>query len=89
MSITSAIVLYAVIWFIVFFIAIPIRLKTQDLGEIVPGTQAGAPEVHELKKGMDHNLCDPWCGIWGISCAVIISGTLTMKDIDIFNRMGS
>ena len=89
MSITSAIVLYAVIWFIVFFIAIPIRLKTQgDLGEIVPGTQAGAPEVHELKK-------KAWITtsvtlvIWGISCAVIISGTLTMKDIDIFNRMGS
>ena len=89
MSITSAIVLYAVIWFIVFFIVIPIRLKTQgDLGEIVPGTQAGAPEVHELKK-------KAWITtfvtlvIWGISCAVIISGTLTMKDIDIFNRMGS
>ena len=89
MSITSAIVLYAVIWFIVFFIAIPIRLKTQgDLGEIVPGTQAGAPEVHELKK-------KAWITtfvtlvIWAISCAVIISGTLTMKDIDIFNRMGS
>ena len=89
MSITSAIVLYAVIWFMVFLIAIPIRLKTQgDLGEVVPGTHAGAPEIHQLKK-------KAWITtfvtlvIWGISCAVIISSTLTMKDIDIFNRMGS
>ena len=44
MSITSAIVLFAIVWFMVFFIALPIRLKTQgDVGEIVPGTQAGAP----------------------------------------------
>ena len=51
MSITSAIVLYAVIWFMVFLVAIPIRLKTQgDLGEVIPGTHAGAPEIHQLKK---------------------------------------
>ena len=51
MSITSAIVLFAIVWFMVFFIALPIRLKTQgDVGEIVPGTQAGAPAEHQLKK---------------------------------------
>ena len=59
MSITSAIVLFAIVWFMVFFIALPIRLKTQgDVGEIVPGTQAGAPAEHQLKKkSLDHNLC--------------------------------
>ena len=44
MSIVSAIVLYAVFWFLIFLIVIPIRLQTQgDVGEIVPGTHAGAP----------------------------------------------
>ena len=87
MSITSALVLYAVIWFIVFFVAIPIRLKTQgDLGDVVPGTQAGAPEDHQLRK-------KAWITtgvtfvIWGISCAIIISEKVTMQDIDLFNRM--
>jgi len=51
MSITSAFVLFAVIWFLTFLIALPIRVKTQgDMGEIEPGTHAGAPQEHHLKK---------------------------------------
>ena len=44
MSIVSAIVLFAVIWFMVLFIVLPIRLETHgDVGERVPGTHAGSP----------------------------------------------
>ncbi|NCV49796.1 MAG: DUF1467 family protein, partial [Rhodobacterales bacterium] len=44
MGITSALVLFAVIWFLVFLVVIPIRLETQgDVGEVEPGTHAGAP----------------------------------------------
>ena len=51
MGITSAIVLYAVVWFLTLLIIAPIRIKTQgDLGEVVPGTHAGSPEIHNLKK---------------------------------------
>ena len=51
MAVTSALVLYAVLWFLTFLVVIPIRLKTQgDVGEIVPGTHAGAPHEHQLKK---------------------------------------
>ena len=46
MSITGAVVLFAVIWFMVFFIVLPIRFRSQqDEGEIVPGTPASAPAV--------------------------------------------
>ena len=49
MGITSALVLFAVIWSMTFLIILPIRVKTQgDLGDIVPGTHAGAPEVHNI-----------------------------------------
>ncbi len=42
MGITSALVLFAVIWFLVLFIVLPIRLKTQgDLGEIAPAWVPG------------------------------------------------
>lgn len=46
MTITSALVLYAVIWFLTFLIVIPIRLETQgDLGKVVHGTHAGSPGI--------------------------------------------
>ncbi len=39
MAITSAMVLFAVIWFATLFLILPIRLKTQaEAGDIVPGT---------------------------------------------------
>ena len=51
MGITSALVLFAVIWFLVFLVVIPIRLETQgDVGEVEPGTHAGAPANPNLKK---------------------------------------
>ena len=87
MSITSAFVLFSVIWFMVFLIAIPIKLQTQgDLGEIVPGTHAGAPEVHDLKK-------KAWITtgvafvLWTVISTIIISEIITLRDIDFFNRM--
>jgi len=87
MSITSALVLFAVIWFMTFLIVIPIRLQTQgDLDEIVPGTQAGAPEHHYLKK-------KAWITtgitvvLWAIISAIILSGWITVRDLDFHNRM--
>ena len=87
MSIISAIVLFAVIWFMVFFIAIPIRLKTQgDVGEIVPGTHAGAPADHQLKKKAWITTFVAFL-LWVVIAGVIVSGQLTVRDLDMFNRM--
>lgn len=88
MGITSAIVLFAVIWFMTFFIILPIRIETQgDLGEIVPGTHAGAPEHHHLRK-------KAWITsaiavvLWCLIAGTIISGAISVRDLDMFNRMG-
>lgn len=90
MSITSAIVLFAVIWFLTFLIVIPIRLQTQgDLGKVVEGTHASSPEVHNLKR-------KAWLTtlisaiLWAIIAGIILSGVITVRDIDswMFNRMG-
>ncbi|MEM9784751.1 MAG: DUF1467 family protein [Pseudomonadota bacterium] len=44
MSITSAIVFYAVIWALVFYMVMPIgQTSQQEAGEIEPGTPASAP----------------------------------------------
>ena len=88
MPITSAIVLFAIVWFMVFFIALPIRLKTQgDVGEIVPGTHAGAPVEHQLKKKAWITTFVAFV-LWVFFVGVIVSGRLTVRDLDMFNRMG-
>ncbi len=87
MGITSALVLFAVIWFMTFLIVLPIRVQTQgDLGEIVPGTHAGAPEVHNLKK-------KAWITtgvsvvLWLVISGIILSEVITLRDLDWFNRL--
>ena len=86
MTITSAFVLFAVIWFLTFLIVIPFKIKTQgDLGTVATGTQAGAPEVHNLKKGHNNH--------WGYDCYMVTNYTnynfeiITIHDIDLFRRL--
>ncbi len=87
MAVTSALVLYAVLWFLTFLVVLPIRLKTQgDVGEIVHGTHAGAPHHPQLKKRALITTVIALI-LWAIIAYVIISGTLTVRDIDWFNRM--
>lgn len=88
MGITSAIVLYAVLWFLTLLIVVPIRIKTQgDLGEVTPGTHAGSPEVHHLKTKIWITTGVAFV-IWAILVTVILSGLITIRDLDVFNRMG-
>ncbi|MES0824479.1 DUF1467 family protein [Ruegeria sp. SCP11] len=87
MTITAALVLFAVIWFMTLLIVLPIRIKTQgDLGDIVPGTHAGAPEVHHMKKKI-------WITtgisvvLWAIIAGIIISGVISVRDFDWLNQL--
>ena len=53
---------------------------------MVPGTHAGAPEHHNLKK-------KAWITtavaavLWMVIAGIILSGKVTIRDIDMFNRM--
>ncbi len=87
MTITAALVLFAVIWFMTLLIVLPIRIKTQgDLGDIVPGTHAGAPEEHHMKKKM-------WITtgisivLWAIIAGIILSGVISVRDFDWLNQL--
>lgn len=82
MGVVSGIVLYLVIWSLVFFIALPIRVQTQgDLQDIVPGTHAGAPEHHHLKrKALWTTLVAAI--IWAISAWLILSDVISVADIE-------
>ena len=84
---TAAIVLYAVVWFMVFFVILPIGLSTQgDEGEIVPGTHAGSPARFPLKRKVIQTTI--WGTlIWALIAAVILSGWISVRDFDWFERM--
>ncbi|MFD1911455.1 DUF1467 family protein [Halodurantibacterium flavum] len=87
MSIVSAAVLFAVIWFLVLFVVLPLRLTSQgEAGAVVPGTPSSAPS-------------DPGLGpkvrivtvaalvIWAVIASIILFSGLTVRDIDWFDRM--
>lgn len=87
MAITSAIVLFAVTWFMVLFITLPIRLRTQgDEDDIVPGTQAGAPANFNVKRTM-WIVTGVSSVIWVILVSLILWSGITVHDLDMFGRM--
>ncbi len=88
MGITSALVLYAVIWFAIFLMIIPVGLKTQgDVGEIVEGTHSAAPHFHNLKKKAWLTAAIAFA-IWLVVFLVVTFEIVTVRDIDMFGRMG-
>jgi len=87
MSVTSAFVLFAVIWFLTFLIVIPFKIKTQgDLGVVVKGTQAGAPEVHNLRRKAIITTGTSLI-LWLLITLLVLSEIVTIEDIDLFGRM--
>ena len=89
MGVVSGMVLFAVVWFMVLFVVLPIRLETQgDVGEKVEGTHAGSPSSSfSMRKRL--RVTTYWAiPIWAIIAGVIVFGDITVRDIDMFNRMG-
>ncbi|MDP5086459.1 MAG: DUF1467 family protein [Yoonia sp.] len=85
----SGLVLLAVIWTLVFFIVLPLRLETQgEAGEIVPGTHASSPANFDIKRKA--KITSLWAvPIWAVIAGVILSGAITVRDIDWFERMST
>lgn len=82
MNLTGGIVLYAVLWFLVLFVLLPIGQKSQaEAGEVVPGTPPGAPADPKLKKKA------LWATliaavIWAGIAYVILGGVITRANIE-------
>ena len=84
MSITSAIVLFAVLWFLILLMLLPIGVQSQqEAGEIVPGTPPGAPAGAFLAKKLR------WTTIiaaiaFGILYGLIAGEVITHEHISAF-----
>lgn len=86
---TSAIVLFAVIWAMTFFIVLPLRMTTQgEAGEVVPGTHSSAPADAQIKRKAI--ITTMWAlPIWIVIAGTILSGAISVRDFDWFNRMAT
>jgi predicted secreted protein len=87
MTITAAIVVFAVLWFLTLLVALPIRVTSQaEDGHVVPGTPASAPSNPMIRRKMF------WSTIvaailWAIICSIILWGGITLQDIDFYGRL--
>ena len=86
MTITAAIVLFSVIWFMVFFMVLPLRFVSQaDAGAVVPGTPRSAPSDAQVGR-------KAWITtaiavvLWIVIAGVILSGWISLDDIDLFRK---
>ena len=88
MNVVSALVLFAVIWFVTLLVALPIGVTTPGRGGRGGAGDAG------LGAGRRDDPAEDAVGDGGeparsgpAICAVIIWGGITVEDIDVFNRM--
>ena len=88
MQVTSALVLLAVLWFLVLFCVLPLRMVSQgDAGEIMKGTMAGAPAKPIMRKKF---LITTLIAVvlWIPICAGIIYGVLTVESFNLYELIG-
>ena len=82
MTITSILVLFAVIWFMTLLIALPIGLRTQgDMDDVVEGTPQSAPaNVNMRRKMLIVTLITLplWIGL----CLIIQFEVISVADFD-------
>ena len=87
MTITAAIVLYAVIWFLTLFCVLPYGTQSQEEAkEVTPGTPPGAPaaEVMKRKVWVTTLIATP---VFAVIAGIILSGVISIEDLDWFDRM--
>ena len=88
MTITAAIVLFAVTWFMVFFCVLPIRFQSQaEAGDVVAGTPKSAPATESIgRKAQITSLIA--VVLWVVLYLTITSGVITLQNMDVFGIMG-
>ena len=87
MTISAAVVLYAICWFMTLFIVLPLRLRSQaDAGHVEPGTPAGAPADPQLgRRALITTLAATL--IWAAIAGIIVSGRISVRDFDWMGRL--
>ncbi len=81
MTVTSALAVYFVLWWVVLFAVLPWGVRTQDeQGEVVPGSAASAPMRPMLVRKLVATTVVSAI-IFAILSGVVIYGGMTIDDI--------
>ena len=85
MTITAAIVLFAVTWFLVFFCVLPFRFTSQaEDGQVTPGTPASAPA--DAMVGKKAKITTAIAAVVFVGLYLLItSGVITRHNMDVFH----
>ncbi|GFE63342.1 DUF1467 family protein [Litoreibacter roseus] len=85
MQITSALVVFAVIWFLTLFCVLPLRMKSQgDMGQVEPGTPASAPADPQMGRKFRITTIVAFL-IWVPVCLAIVYGWLSVDTINLYD----
>ncbi len=88
MTLTGAIVLFAVFWFMGMLIALPLGLRTHgDMGTEDADTPASAPVNANVKRKMIW-VTGISLALWVPVCLLIASGWVSVSDLDFWGRGG-
>ena len=87
MTITGALILFSVTWFMVFLCILPTRQTSQAAaGEVVPGSAASAPVDPQIgRKAKITTLIT--LVLWVLMCGIILSGWGSIRDTDVFHLL--
>ncbi|MGB0634262.1 MAG: DUF1467 family protein [Paracoccaceae bacterium] len=84
MGVTSALVVFAIVWFLVLFCILPQRIITQkDTGHVIQGTPSSAPSESNIKKKFLITTIISFV-IWFFICLLIIYGFISSETMDLF-----
>ncbi len=87
MNLFSAFVVWLIIWWLVLFIILPIGIRGQaEEGDIVEGSEPGAPHSLDIKKKFIQTTIIASV-IWVLTCLLIVSGVISWDMLaKFFNR---
>jgi len=87
MTITGAVVLFAVLWFLILYMLLPQGVKSQsESGGVAPGTPASAPSEPMLKRKLIRTTAITVV-VWAVVVGIIMSGWIHINDLDFFGRV--
>jgi len=87
MTITGALILFSVTWFIVFLCILPMRQTSQAAaGEIVPGSASSAPVDPQIGRKARITTVITLI-LWLAMCGIILSGWISIRDTDVFHLL--
>lgn len=83
----SAFVVWLILWWLVLFIILPIGVRGQaEEGEIVKGSEPGAPHKLDIKRKFIQTTIIA-SALWVLTCVIILSGVVSWETLGrFFNR---